>query len=47
MRRIMDEVRQLPRVLTQEALVKFGYACWERGKNAERMRHAQKKEQAA
>ena len=47
MRKIGDEVRKLPRALTREALVKFGWACYERGKNAERMRHAQKKEKAA
>jgi hypothetical protein len=47
MRHIGAEARKLPRVLTLEALVRFGFACYERGKNTELMRHAQKRERAA
>ena len=46
MRILGEAVRQLPQRLTREDLIAFGMTCYKRGKNAERMRHAQKEKAA-
>jgi hypothetical protein len=43
MRILGEAVWRLPQRLTREDLLEFGMTCYKRGKNAERMRHAQKR----
>jgi hypothetical protein len=47
MRILGERARKLPRRLTLEDIVAYGMDCYKLGKNAERMRHAQKEKAAA